>query len=584
MEMFVAPPASAAVTDEQRPTRTLLPVLTRKDVAAQLNETAKLLEVLAEDNFRARSFQSAARAFEAYQGDVGELYRGGRFTELRGVGANTAAELEVLFEEGLMPTLADLRTRVPDEVKEMFAVSGLGAKRIGLIWRSGIAGLEELIGAAEDGRLAALPGLGVKSATKIAEGARFALRARERMRLDEAQRLGEAIVSALHSEIPGVRVQVVGEYRRGLETVGELELVVAGPSEVELAEIAGRLLDEADDAAEGLSGKLMGRRIRFKSCSAGGFGATVAWRTGSDEFVERIAELARDKGVDPDDLDGFDAPEEGPFLEWLGVGDVAPELRESRAATAVPGLVKLSDVRGAVHNHSTWSDGALSIREMVVAARALGFSYLAMADHSRSSAVANGLSSERVLAQAREVEEIREELAAEGGDFDLLHGIEVDIQPDGSLDYPDELLARLDYAVASVHQNFGLDEVAQTERIVQAVRNPFVHILAHPSGRLLLRRPGYQIDLQAVIEACADSGTVIEINANPRRLDLDWRWVIRARELGCRFSINPDAHSADGLDDLRYGVTMARKAGLTAADVVNTAPSGKAFLARLRRS
>lgn len=562
--------------------RTLIPVLTRKDIAAQLNETARLLEVLGEDNIRARSFQSAARAFEAYQGDVGELYRQGRLTELRGVGANTAAELESLFEEGVMPTLAELRDRVPDAVKEMFAVSGLGAKRIGVIWRSGISGLEELISAADDGRLAKLPGLGAKSAGKIAEGARFALTARERMRLDEAQRLGEAILSALHSEIPGVRAQLVGEYRRGLETVGELELVVAGPSKVELADIAARLLDELDgNEAEGLSGRLMGRRIRFTSSSAGAFGAALAWRTGSDEFVRRLAQLAQEKGIDPKNLDALDAPEEEPFLGWLGVGAVAPELRESGAATAVPGLLKLGEVRGAVHNHSTWSDGALSIREMVAAARALGFSYLAMADHSRSSVVANGLTGERVLAQAREVEEIREELAAEGEDFGLLHGIEVDIQSDGSLDYPDELLARLDYAVASIHQNFALDKAAQTERLVRAVQNPYIHILAHPSGRMLLRRPGYEIDLPAVIEACARTGTVIEINANPRRLDLDWRWVIRARELGCRFSIDPDAHSADGLDDLRYGVTVARKAGLRADDVVNTAPNAGEFLARL---
>ena len=563
------------------PARTLVPVLTRKDIAAQLNEAAKLLEVLGENEQRARSFYVIARAFEAYQGDVGQLYREGRLTSVRGVGASTEAELIGLFEEGVMPTLAELRERVPDGVKEMFSVSGLGAKRIGLLWRNGIVGLEALLKAADEGRLAALPGLGAKSAAKIAESARFALQARERMRLDEAQRLSEALVSALRAEVDSLeRVEVAGEFRRGLETVAELELIVAGPGPQELAQVCARLLDEVDDDSP-LAGRLLGRRVRFTPCTPASCGAVLALRTGSDEFVATIRERARDRGLELGDVTSLEAPDEETFLEELGLGGIAPELREAAAPVAVPDLLEISEIRGAVHNHSTWSDGALSIREMTAAARALGFSYLALADHSRSSTVANGLTPERVLAQAREVAEVREELAAEDDGFELLHGIEVDILPDGTLDLPDEVLARLDYAVASVHQNFGLSRREQTERVVAALHNPHIHILAHPTGRLLLRRPGYDIDLQAVIEACAATGTVIEINANPRRLDLDWRWVIRARDLGCRFSIDPDAHSADGFDDIRYGVTVARKAGLTAADVVNTAATGREFLARL---
>ncbi|HEX7004059.1 MAG TPA: PHP domain-containing protein [Trueperaceae bacterium] len=559
-------------------------MVTRKDIAAQLNETAKLLEVVGEDDRRARSLYVMARAFEAYQGDVGELYREGKFTSLRGVGASTEAELNALFEQGIMPSLARLREQVPEEVRELFAVSGLGAKRIGLLWRSRITGLEELLRAAEDGRLAALPGLGAKSAAKIADSARFALRARERMRLDEAHRLAEAIVSALQAELDSLeRIEVAGEFRRGLETVGELELVIAGPEPAELARICGRLLDEVDEASP-YSGRLMGRRISFTPAATESFGAMLALRTGSSEFVETLLVRAEQKGFSASDLETIEAPDEEAFLESLGLGGIAPELRESVSPTPVADLVELSGIRGAIHNHSTWSDGALSLREMVKTARGLGFSYLAMADHSRSSTVANGLSPERVLAQAREVEEIRRELESEGDAFELLHGIEVDILPDGTLDLPDELLARLDYTVASVHQNFGLSEAEQTARVVRAVRNPYVHILAHPTGRLLLRRPGYEIDLEAVIEACAASGTVIEINANPRRLDLDWRWVSRARELGCKFSIDPDAHSADGYDDIRYGVTVARKAGLTGAEVINTAPTGREFLSRLPRS
>ena len=205
-----------------------------------------------------------------------------------------------------------------------------------------------------------------------------------------------------------------------------------------------------------------------------------------------------------------------------------------------------------------------------------------MADHSRSSYYAGGLSIERVFRQAEEVAEIREELREEGSDFEVLHGLEVDILTDGSLDYPDEVLMVLDYAVVSVHQNFTLSEAEQTARIVRAVGSPFASILAHPTGRLLLRRPPYAVDLEAVLSACAEAGTVVEINANTRRLDLDWRWVVRAKELGCTFSIDPDAHHPDGYHDVRYGVLMARKAGLTPEDVVNTAPTASAFLGRLK--
>ena len=265
----------------------------------------------------------------------------------------------------------------------------------------------------------------------------------------------------------------------------------------------------------------------------------------------------------------------------LELPTVPPELREEADAAPVPDLLEESDIRGLVHNHSTWSDAVNSIPEMVAAAQGLGYAYLAMADHSRSSFYANGLSIERVAAQAEEIDALRRQLDEAGSAFELLHGIEVDILPDGSLDYPDEVLATLDYTVVSVHQNFTLSRAEQTERIVTAVRHPLASILGHATGRLMLRRPPYEVDLEAVIDACAESGTVIEINASPYRLDLDWRWVRVAKAEGCRFSVNPDAHRSDGFDDVRYGVGMARKAGLTPAEVVNTAPSGQAFLARL---
>ena len=221
---------------------------------------------------------------------------------------------------------------------------------------------------------------------------------------------------------------------------------------------------------------------------------------------------------------------------------------------------------------------------MIKGAQAKGYNYLGLADHSGTLAIANGLSAERVYAQAIEVKKIRQSLSFAYGEFGLLHGIEVDILTDGSLAYPDEVLADLDYTVVSVHQNFSLSCEEQTKRIIKAVNNPYANILAHPTGRLLLRRPAYEVDITAILEACASSGTVIEINANPHRLDLDWRYLAQAKELGCKFSINPDAHRIEGYDVMPFGVKVARKGGLTKEDVVNTAPTAEAFLTQIGRS
>jgi len=568
----------------------------KKEMAAQLQETADLLEVLGDDPFRSRAYRNAARRIEAYDGDVLMLLREGRLTDIQGVGRGLAEELSAAAESGTLPLLESLRQQVPAEVQELFRVGGLGPRKIARLWQAGIGELEELLAAVEDGRLASLKGFGTRSAAGIGRGARFALDSRERLRLDQAEALAGELLRRLGAALPGARLQVAGELRRGLETVGELELVVAGVALERLREALAGLQDTIEpntidlDITSGnsLVGMMAGRRLRLTLAPPAAFGALLALRTGSAAYLEVLERAAARRGLTLGEeglrsaSELVPTPTEAEFFERLGLPLPPPELREEADARALPGLLTLGEIRGLVHNHSDWSDGACSLREMAAAARERGFAYLALADHSRTSSYAGGLSIERVCAQAREVREIREELRAEGSDFQLLHGLEVDILADGSLDYPDEVLAELDYTVVSVHQNFTLPREEQTARLVRAVRHPLATILGHPSGRLLLRRPGYDVDLQAVIEACAQSGTVIEINANPRRLDLDWRWVRRARELDCRFAIDPDAHRASGYDDLRYGVTMARKAGLTVREVVNCAVTGEAFLARLK--
>ena len=562
--------------------------ISKKAMTSQLKEAARLLDVLGADPFRAKAYQSAARSLESFEGDFAELFAERRLTQIRGIGQSLATELYALESQDVLPVLDELYAQVPEGVRSLFRVSGLGAKKVGTLWREGIESLEDLVAAVQDGRVAALKGFGKKSAESILAGAVFALSARERMRLDVADLLYGVVAEVLETALPEAKVEIAGSLRRGLETVGDLDLIVTGATLQEVAKALETSADIHEQSDTQLSTSVEGREVSVTVVDETQFGAALLVQTGNEDYRNMLLERAAERGYSLTDTGLFQdgeavaTPQEKDVLRRLELPYIVPERREAANPEPIPDLITLDDVRGLVHNHSTWSDAAFSIREMVAAARERGYAYLAMADHSRASYYANGLSIERVYAQAREIAEIREELQAEGSDFELLHGLEVDILTDGSLDYPDEVLETLDYTVVSVHQNFTLSEKDQTERIIRAVQNPHASILGHLTGRLVLRRPGYAVDQAAVIEACAETGTAVEINASPHRLDMDWRWVIRAKERGCTFSINPDAHHTNGFDDVYYGVLMARKAGLGAADVVDTAPSGAAFLERLK--
>jgi DNA polymerase (family X) len=559
--------------------------VSKKDAIAQLKEASRLLELLGDD--KARAFSGAVRNLESFEGDFEALFLAGRLHEIRGIGRGLSAELGALKERERIPLLDELYSRVPKSVRELFVVSGLGPKKIAALWKEGIDSLEALVEGCGDGRVAACKGFSQKGAETLLEAANFALASRERMLLSVAEVYDELIRQGVLEVLPELKLWTAGGLRRRLETVDRLDFVVAGTD----AEALERALPPGLDEVETVDGKLKTRLERypvtFYLARPESAGAVLAYRTGNGDYLEGLKERAgalgyalAESGLYRGD-EPVPAADEAELFRLLKLPNIEPERREEASPPEIDGLIAEEDIHGLVHNHSSWSDGAHSLREMVAAARALGYRYLAMADHSRSSYVANGLSIERVRAQREEIEAIRREL--KGSDFTLLHGIEVDILADGSLDYPDEVLAGLDYCVVSVHSHFGLSEREQTARIVRAVHSPYAHVLGHPTGRLLLRRPGYPLDLRAVIEACAETGTVIEINANPYRLDLDWRWVKKAKEMGCLFSINPDAHGVEGYRFVRYGVMMVRKAGLTPDDVINGAPTAQAFLSRLKR-
>jgi DNA polymerase (family X) len=561
--------------------------VTKYEVVSQLEEISLLLDVLGEDAFRAKSYSSAARNLETFEGDFETLFTENKLTTIRGIGKSLSEEIETLKSSETLALLNELRGRVPESVRGLFRVSGLGAKKVAVLWQSGITSVQELTEAAEDGRLASMKGFGKKSAENFQKAAEFVLSSEKRMRLDVAEHLADGLVRVLREALPNSHVAISGSLRRCLETVGNINLLVSGATTKDVSKV----LDVIKTSEVSFYGSIEARDISITVVEEENLGAVLAYQTGNAEYRQMLVERADELGFELNERGLFISPTsaktlntetEEEFFKLLNLPYLQPELREEKHPKVVENLLEFKDIRGLVHNHSTWSDAQNSIREMVQAARERGYNYLAMADHSRTSFYANGLSIERVYAQAKEIEQIREELKAEGSDFELLHGIEVDILSDGSLDYPDEVLAKLDYTVVSVHQNFTLSEADQTKRIVQAVLHPYAKILGHATGRLLLRRPSYALDIQAVIEACAEAKTVIEINASPYRLDLDWRWVIKAKELGCKFSINPDAHVTAGFDDVRYGVMMARKAGLTPDDVVNTVKTGKEFLALLK--
>ena len=563
----------------------------KKEMARQLKQASRLLEVLGEDPFRVRAYENAARNIEAFEGDVTRLLEQDRLSEIRGVGKGLAAELSALKHGSRLALLEELELEVPQGIQDLFGVAGLGGKRIRALWNSGISDVQTLVEAARDGRLEKVAGFGKKSAQGVGTAAEFALESARRMRLDSALSAASLLCERLSTVLPQARMSSSGSLRRGLETIGDFDLVIGGVAFDQAVQAVTPHVEEMVAVKPPrITARYQDRSLDVGVAEVDAFGAVLAMWTGNADFRGELKRRADDlglrlcwQGLFHADRRRIATPEESDLFEALQLPYVAPELRESPRIEAVPDLVAPEQVKGSIHNHTVWSDGVPTIHQLSEACIERGYRYLGLADHSKSSQVANGLSVDRLYRQAREVDEVRAELRARNCDFQLLHGVEVDILRDGRLDFEDEVLAELDYVVVSVHQNFGLSPQQQTERIVKAVSHPLADILAHPSGRLLLQRPPYEFDLAAVIEACADTGTVIEINANPRRLDLDWRWVIRAKELGCRFAVNPDAHTVAGLDDLRYGVMMARKAGLEPKDVVNTAASSARFLALLKR-
>ncbi|MEX2352152.1 MAG: DNA polymerase/3'-5' exonuclease PolX [Balneolaceae bacterium] len=568
--------------------------MNNSDIAAKLKETGELMQLAGENRFRAAAFDRAARTIENLSEPVSHYLEEGNLTSLDGIGASIAEDIEALCNTGTAPILEELKKRVPKGLVRWLDISGLGPKNAAKIHKElGISTLEELRNACESGSVEALSGLGKKSAEKILSSIRWLEEHGSRNRLDRA--LGAAnSMKQFVQEMDGVReCEVAGSLRRWRETIGDIDILVsAGDADregilekfarhSEVDEVLGR--GETKCSVRVKSGSQIDLRVvRERE-----FAAALLYFTGSKEHNVRLRQLARQKGMLLNEYGLFTRDEEGEPAERQEVkGEegiyqkldmlwVPPELREDLGEVEIfkcesLSLIESDEVKGVIHAHSNWSDGRESIESMARACMERGYEYLGLSDHSRSAVYANGLTEDRVRKQWEEVDRMNEMFEAEGNTFKIFRGIESDILPDGSLDYSDELLEGFDFVIASVHSSLDMPEKKMTNRILKAIEHPATRILGHPTGRLLLRRKESQVEMSRLIEAAAANQIAIEINANPNRLDLDWRYGEKAREAGMMTSINPDAHNAEGIDDIQFGVAMARKARFGRDRVINT--------------
>ncbi|PPK85985.1 DNA polymerase (family 10) [Neolewinella xylanilytica] len=535
--------------------------MTNPEIARHFHELGKLMELHGDNPFKIRSYTNAYNKLRKDDRDLAAMSEA-ELQKLEGVGKAIAGKIHELATTGKMETLEKWRAKTPEGVREMLGISGFGPKKVKAVWDGlGVTTVGQLLYAINENRLVELKGFGLKTQESLKHKLEFLQRSRGRFLYRTAALAAEALLEQFTTLFPEERFEATGALRRACPTVKGLDfLTTLAPARA--AQIPGFNVSASDEKAT--VGEVDDLPLTLYHCQPENFGSKLFRYTGSPEFLQAFIAAFPDT-----DFSGI--AEEDEIFPRTQVQRIPPELREQdwplapAREHALPELVKVEDLKGVIHNHTTYSDGIHSLRQMVDGARERGYSYILITDHSQAAFYANGLQPERVREQWAEIDAMNAELPQ----FRVLKGIECDILSDGSLDYEAELLAGFDLVIASVHTNLNMDEEKATDRLLRAIENPFTHILGHPTGRLLLSREGYPIDHRRVIDACAEHGVAIELNANPYRLDLDWSWIPYARERGVMVSINPDAHSIGGLDDVRWGVAAARKGGLTKRDCLN---------------
>ncbi|MEM9443962.1 MAG: DNA polymerase/3'-5' exonuclease PolX [Verrucomicrobiota bacterium] len=559
------------------------------EVAEILEEIGALLEIKGENPFKCRAYYNGARIVSTLSEDLKTLVDENRLGEIKGLGKALQEKLQTLVLEGRLDYYESLKASIPHGVIQMMQVPGMGPKKVGQIYRElAIADIETLESACRDHKLAALKGFGKKTEDKILQGIEQLRRYKNLHLYGDVIELAGELVDQLRAHPQVSRISLAGSLRRKKEVVKDIDLIASSnqPETVMKDFVSLQLIETVTNHGVTKSSVILegGIQCDLRVVNDEQFPYALHHFTGSKEHNVVMRQRAIERGMKLSEWGLFQRDEKGALVrcndekelfDQLDLDEISPELRENlgeievadrESAETLPRLLEWTDLQGTFHNHTTASDGRNSLAEMAEAAASMGLSYLGISDHSKSSFQANGLSEEQLLQQIREIHDYNNKQDA----IYIFSGVECDILKDGSLDYEDDILRQLDYVIGSVHNSFSLAENEMTRRIIKAIENPYITMLGHMTGRILLRREAYQVNVSKIIDAAAETGTWIELNASPQRMDLDWRWWKKARDSGVKCAITPDAHRREQLGYIRFGAEIARKGWLRKQDVINT--------------
>lgn len=558
-------------------------MLTKSEIITILRDIATLLELTDENPFKTRAYLNAAFALEGTTEDIMDLIETKKLAELPGFGEDITEKVTTLATKGKLPYYEGLKKKVPPGLVEMSRIPGLGPKKIKTLHEKlNIKTLQELEKACQKNKIATLSGFGEKTQQNILNGLQHLTKYATRHLYNEAWEAAQDIVAQLKKKSEVKQCEIGGSLRRHRETIGDIDLLISTtkPNQVmkhfiRLPQVEMIIMHGPTKSSVRLKGSKI--QVDLRAVTEEEFPFALHYFTGNQDHNIKIRARARSKGYKLNEYGLFKGKrkihckDETELFKRLGLAYIPPELRESwgeiEAAekNKIPDLIKVENIRGVFHVHSNWSDGKAELEEMIAAAQDLGFEYLGISEHSQSARYARGLDLVRLKQQETEIHKLQKKYK-----IHIFWGIESDILADGSLDYPQAHLERFDFVIASIHSRMKMAEKEMTERIITALKNPFTTMLGHPTGRLLLEREPYAVNMKEVINTAADYGKIIELNAHPKRLDLDWHWGPYVKEKGVKISINPDAHSVKGLSDFRYGVGIARKGWFEKKDVINT--------------
>jgi len=562
----------------------------RREIVKTLSNIATLLELKGENSFKIRAYKTGSDIIENFSGDIEQIAKDEKLDEIKGIGKALASKIQEIINTGKLSYYENLKSEFPDSIFELFDISNLGPKKIKNLYDSlKIDSIEKLEASCRSGEISQISGFGEKSVAKILEAIAFRKDNAKFFRTGDIAPIAEIILNFL-KKLPQVsQAKIAGSYRRGKEIVHDIDFIVATKSPVEVIDQFTKMVEVDEIISKGKTKSSIrlnnGLQCDLRAVKSSEFPFALSYFTGSKAHNIRMRSLAISNEytlneyalIQKNKNEQIPIQNETELYKKLGLTYIPPALREGQGEieasqnSTLPNLVKIDNLKGTFHNHTTASDGKNSLEEMANAAIDLGLQYLGISDHSKSSVQANGLSADRLLNQIDEVKKYNNNAE----NFKVFSGVECDILKNGNLDYDDSILSQLDYSVASVHSSFSLTEKEMTKRVIKAIENPFVTMIGHLTGRLLLIRKPYDINVSKIIDACAENNTIIEINANPRRLDMDWRWWKHAKDKGVKCSINPDAHKIEHFQFLHFGIKIAQKGWLESSDVVNCLPLGK---------